>query len=99
MQGYHGQRALKWTCEWQFYLIYLMSYHSLLRRGVSVTMRLSSIDNPAHLLSFIVCQFNIPRCPVRFQTRCLSRTGDSNHSLIGYPGERDLADCAAFAGR
>ena len=47
---------------------YLMSNKSLLRRSISVSMRPGLIDNSAHFLLFLLCQFNIRRSPVLLET-------------------------------
>lgn len=60
-------------------------------------MRLSSIDDFAHLALFLRSQLNIPRCPVLLQASGLGGSRDSDHSLGSNPSECDLANLAAFA--
>jgi hypothetical protein len=60
-------------------------------------MRLSSINNPTELLLLSLSQINIPRCPVLLQPLHLGSTRDSNHTLSGNPGKRDLTDRTALA--
>lgn len=75
-----------------------MSNHSLVHRTISAAVWLSSIDNFAHLLLFLLGQFNIPRRPVLLQTGRLGCSRDGDQSLGGNPGERDLANLASLAG-
>jgi hypothetical protein len=75
-----------------------MSNHSLMRRTIPVALRLSSVDNFAHRLLFLLNQFNIPRCPVLLQSGCLGCSGDGDQSLGGDPGKGDLASLATFTG-
>lgn len=75
-----------------------MSNHSLVRGTISVAVWLSSIDNPAHFLLFLLRQFNIPRCPVLLQACRLSCSRDGDQSLGGHPSKRDLANLASLTG-
>lgn len=75
-----------------------MSNHGLVHRTISAAVWLSSIDNFAHLLLFLLGQFNIPRRPVLLQTGRLSCSRDRDQALGNYPGERDLANLASLAG-
>lgn len=75
----------------------LMSHQSLLRRCISVTMRLRIINDSAHFLHFLRRQLNIARRPVLLQAVQLRRTRDSNHPLGRDPGKSNLSGRAAFA--
>lgn len=75
-----------------------MSNQSLVRRTISVTVWLSSIDNSAHFLLFLLGQLNVPRSPVLLQAGRLSCSRDGDQSLGDNPGERDLANLASLAG-
>lgn len=68
-----------------------------MRSTISVTMRLSSINNPTELLLLFFSQINISRCPVLLQPLHLGRSRDSNHTLGGHPSESDLTDTATLA--
>lgn len=75
-----------------------MTHQSLLCRSISVPMRLGLVNDPAHFLFLLLCQFNIPRSPVLLETVDLGRAGDRDHSLCSNPSERDLANRAALSG-
>lgn len=76
-----------------------MTNHSLLRRGISIAMRLGSIDNPAHFQLILLRQLNITRSPVFLQATGLGRAGNGDQPLRSHPGECNLTSLAALAGR
>lgn len=76
-----------------------MTHQSLLRRSIPLPMWLSSINNPPHLHLLLLTQLDIPRSPVLLKPCSLRRTRNGNHPLRSNPGQRDLADRAAFLRR
>jgi hypothetical protein len=77
--------------------LYLVSYHSLLCWGISVTMRLRRINNLPHLRLFLLRQINLSRGKVFFQSLRLGRARNCNQTLGSYPSERDLSNGATLA--
>lgn len=75
----------------------LMANHSLLCGCISVTMRLSSVNNLPHFLLILLRQLNITRSPVLLQTTGLSGARNGDQSLRSNPSECDLTDLATLA--
>lgn len=73
-----------------------MSNHSLVRRGIPVTLRLRSVNDPPHLILLLIRQLHIPRRPILLQPLRLGCTRNCNHALGSNPRERNLGRGAAL---
>lgn len=74
----------------------LVSHQGLVRGTIAVAVRLSSIDNLAHLLFLFLGQLNIPRSKVFLQARRLGSSWNRNEPSSSNPRKRDLADGATL---
>lgn len=75
-----------------------MTHHGLVRSRVPCTNGLVRVDKLPQLLLLFVCELNIPRRPVLFQTLQLGRSGNGNHALGSDPCQGNLGRRASLLG-